>query len=148
MDWTGLATFIAAAAAAVLSAASLLMSGRREDRRWKREMLEETMVSLFDASFRYVDRAAFEAAEAGKDLSEYKEHALERRYPSGRGPGMRRGLVLRVKKRPAGRHGAAMGVREVCGSWTGAAFGGLSSAELRRHALALCPPRQLDWCSG
>jgi hypothetical protein len=60
---------------------------------------------------------------------------------------MRRGLVLRVKKRPAGRHGAAMGVREVCGSWTGAAFGGLSSAELRRHALASCSP-QLDWCSG
>ena len=85
MDWSGLATFIAAAAAAVLSAASLLMSDRREDRRWKREVLEETMVSLFDASFRCVDRAAFEAAEAGKDLSEYKEHALERRYPSGRG---------------------------------------------------------------
>jgi hypothetical protein len=52
-----------------------------------------------------------------------------------RTPGMRRGLVLHVKKRPAGRHGAAMGVRVVCGSWTGAAFGGLSSAELRRHAL-------------
>ena len=39
--------------------------------------LEETMVSLFDASFGYVDRAAFEAAETGKDLSEYKELALD-----------------------------------------------------------------------
>ena len=35
------------------------------------------MVSLFDASFGYVDRAAFEAAEAGKDLSEYEELALD-----------------------------------------------------------------------
>jgi hypothetical protein len=53
------------------------LSGLREDRKWKREVLEETMVSFFDASFGYVDRAALKAAEGGKDLSDYKERALD-----------------------------------------------------------------------
>jgi hypothetical protein len=77
MDWTGLATLVAASAAAVLSAASLLLSGRREDRRWKREVLEQTMVSLFEASLGYVDQAALRAAQDNEDLSEYKERALD-----------------------------------------------------------------------
>jgi hypothetical protein len=76
MDWTGLATLVAASAAAVLSAASLLLSGRREDRRWKREVLVETMVSFFDASFNSIDRATFEARESGEDLEWHKDRAL------------------------------------------------------------------------
>jgi hypothetical protein len=38
-------------------------SGRREDLRWKREVLEETMVSLINASFSYVDFVDLQAAE-------------------------------------------------------------------------------------
>jgi hypothetical protein len=56
---------------------SLLLTGRREDRRWKREVLEEAMVSLFDASFGCVDGAAFDAAKDGKELREYKDRALD-----------------------------------------------------------------------
>jgi hypothetical protein len=76
-DWTGLATLVAAVAAAVLSAASLLLAGRREDKRWKREVLRETMVSLFDASFGYIDEAAFNAQRDGRDVRWYKERALD-----------------------------------------------------------------------
>ena len=60
--WTGIATLTAAALAALLSGISLFLTGRREDKRWKREVLVETMVSFFEASYAYVDRAAFRAA--------------------------------------------------------------------------------------
>jgi hypothetical protein len=77
MDWAGLATFIAAAAAAFLSGASLLSSGRLEDRRWRREVLVETMIKLFDNSFESTYGAAFRARRDGEDLSWHKERALE-----------------------------------------------------------------------
>jgi hypothetical protein len=76
-DWTGMATLVAAVAAAVLSATSLLLAGRREDKRWKREVLRDTMVSLFDASFRYIDQAALNAQRDGRDVRWYKERALD-----------------------------------------------------------------------
>jgi hypothetical protein len=75
--WTGIATLTAAALAALLSGISLFLTGRREDKRWKREVLVDTMVSFFDASFAYVDRAAFRAAEAGHNLEWYKDRALD-----------------------------------------------------------------------
>jgi hypothetical protein len=77
MDWTGLATLVAASAAAVLSAVSLLMSGRREDKRWKREVLEQTLTALFDASFAYICKAAFNARKEREDVSWYRECALD-----------------------------------------------------------------------
>jgi hypothetical protein len=76
-DWFGLATLVAAVAAAVLSAASFFFSGRREDLRWKREVLEETMVSLLDASYDSIDTAALAARHAGEDLSWRKDRALD-----------------------------------------------------------------------
>jgi hypothetical protein len=76
-DWTGLATLVAAVAAAFLSAASLVWSGRLEDRRWKREVLVHTVVSYFDASFDPVYTAAFDAQQAGGDLSSHKSRALD-----------------------------------------------------------------------
>jgi hypothetical protein len=78
-DWTGLATLIAAVSAAVLSGLSLFFAGRRENRRWKREVLTETMVSLFDASFASIDDAAYQARQAGEDLTQHKERALDAR---------------------------------------------------------------------
>jgi hypothetical protein len=77
MDWTGFATLVAASAAAVLSAVSLLLSGRREDKRWKREVLEEAMVSLFDSSFNSPLTAAIAAREAGQDTEWHKARALD-----------------------------------------------------------------------
>jgi hypothetical protein len=76
-DWTGLATLVAAVAAALLSGISLFLSGRREDKRWKREVLQETMVSLFDASFGSLDQSDLEARKAGDDLDWHKERALD-----------------------------------------------------------------------
>jgi hypothetical protein len=75
--WTGIATLVAAALAALLSAISLFLTGRREDKRWKREVLQETLASLFDASFAYIDKAAFYARRDGKDVSWYKDRALD-----------------------------------------------------------------------
>jgi hypothetical protein len=76
MDWTGLATLAAAVAAAILSGVSLFLSGRREDRRWKREVLVDTMVSLFDASFNSLDTATLDAREAGEDLEWHRDRCL------------------------------------------------------------------------
>ena len=72
MDWTGLATLVVGIGRGCSFCCFLLLAGRREDRRWKREVLEETMVSLFDASFGYVDRAALNAAKVGKSSASTK----------------------------------------------------------------------------
>jgi hypothetical protein len=77
MDWTGLATLVAALAAAVLSGLALFLTGRREDLKWKREVLSQAMVSLFDASFAGAYEAAFEARQAGEKIEEHKELALD-----------------------------------------------------------------------
>jgi hypothetical protein len=76
-DWLTVVPLVVSAIAVVISALALVLSGRREDLRWKRQVLEETMVSLIDASFGYVDLADLRAAKEGKDLSEYKERALD-----------------------------------------------------------------------
>jgi hypothetical protein len=75
--WAGIATLVAAALAALLSGISLFLTGRREDKRWKREVLQETLASLFDASFGYIDKAAFNARRDDKDVSWYKDRALD-----------------------------------------------------------------------
>jgi hypothetical protein len=75
-DWAGWATLIAAIAAALLSGASLFLSGRREDLRWKREVLVETMVSFFDASFDSIDTTAFKARQDGEELEWHRERYL------------------------------------------------------------------------
>jgi hypothetical protein len=76
-DWPSLIPLVVSAIAVVISATALVMSGRREDLRWKREVLEKTMVSLIDASFGYVDLVDLQAAKEGKDLREYKDRALD-----------------------------------------------------------------------
>ena len=47
-SWPTLIPLIVSAIAVVISAVTLVLSGRREDLRWKRQVLEETMVSLID----------------------------------------------------------------------------------------------------
>ena len=81
LDWTGLATLVVGIGRGCSFCCFLLLAGRREDRRRKREVLEETMVSLFDASFGYVDRAALNAAKVGKSSASTKSALRCQRQP-------------------------------------------------------------------
>lgn len=76
-EWPSLIPLAVSVVAVIVSVLALFLAGRREDKRWKREVLVETMVSFFDASFAYVDRAAFRAARDGQDLDWYKDRALD-----------------------------------------------------------------------
>jgi hypothetical protein len=73
----GIQVTVKVCAVNVVSALAFVLSGRREDLRWKRQVLEETMVALIDASYGYVDLADLQAAKDDKDLREYKERALD-----------------------------------------------------------------------
>jgi hypothetical protein len=53
------------------------LAGRREDLRWKREVLSETMVSFFDASFAFGSTPAFNARQAGESVELYREEVLD-----------------------------------------------------------------------
>jgi hypothetical protein len=75
--WTGIATLAAAALAALLSGTSLFLTGRREDKRWKREVLRETMESLFDSSFNSHVETALADPPSLQDLDWYKDRALD-----------------------------------------------------------------------
>lgn len=79
LEWPTLIPLAVSVVAVVISAAALVLAGRREDRRWKREVLVETMVSLFDNSFGILDRAAFEARQSGRGLEWHKDRALNAR---------------------------------------------------------------------
>jgi hypothetical protein len=66
---------IAASAAAVLSGITLWFTAHRDERRWRRDALVDTLVQLLDASFALPDTVAFEARRTGKDLESVRDAA-------------------------------------------------------------------------
>ncbi|MGW7680908.1 hypothetical protein ACWGID_09240 [Kribbella sp. NPDC054772] len=70
----------AACIAAVLSGLSLFVGGRREERRWRREAMTDTLVTFLDASFSGPGQRVYDARSRRDDLSEHRhESELARR---------------------------------------------------------------------
>ena len=67
---------VAATTAAVFSAATLYIAGRRERRKWHREMLSAALIRFFGASFTGSTTKIFYKLEAGEDISQWFEASV------------------------------------------------------------------------
>ena len=68
---------VGAVVAAFLSGMSLLVLGRRENVRWRREALVDTVVSFIDASFTMPGHGALRRAQSGNFSAEDREEVLQ-----------------------------------------------------------------------
>jgi hypothetical protein len=66
---SALITGVAAVLAATLSGVTLWTTGRREERRWRREALLDTIVEFLDGSFDLPGNQAYNQLRAGADLN-------------------------------------------------------------------------------
>lgn len=72
MEWVPVISAFAAATAAILAGVNLWYTGRREERRWRRDSLVDTIVSFLDGSFKLPGNMAYNHLAVGGDPTEIK----------------------------------------------------------------------------
>lgn len=70
-------TIAAALLAAALSATTLVLTVRREERKWRRESLVDTIVQFMDGSFSLPGNRAYKVLVDGGDLTAIRSAALD-----------------------------------------------------------------------
>ena len=68
---------VAACIAAVLSGAALVVGGKRDERRWRREAMTDTLVAFLDASFAGAGQRSYDARLRGDDMTQFRTIAVE-----------------------------------------------------------------------
>lgn len=74
---TDIVAAIAACVAAVLSGTALVVAGKRDERRWRREAMTDTLVAFLDASFAGAGQRSYDARSRGEDMTEFRTIAIE-----------------------------------------------------------------------
>lgn len=77
MSTSDLITVGVAALAAALSATNLLVTTRRDEKRWRRDSLVDTIVQFTDGSFKLPGNRAYRLLLAGGDLTEVRRSAAQ-----------------------------------------------------------------------
>jgi hypothetical protein len=72
MEWVPVISAFAAATAAILAGVNLWFTGRREERRWRRDSIVDTIVSFLDGSFKLPGNMAYNQLTMGGDPVEIK----------------------------------------------------------------------------